>query len=148
MPGTCQTIPGTCQTITEESGTPGGWDDTHGWIKFAGGEGAMALLTGGASKAASAVDDAGRCANWFARFVKGGCFVAGTTITVCEMPYSQARESALWSETDWLEEKLSFGSNEGLAVSQVSTLIPQRLLIPIEQVPFCLLYTSPSPRDS
>ena len=49
--------------VTEEGGTPGGWDDSHGWSKFFAGEGTMSLLTGGASKAASAVDDAGLCAN-------------------------------------------------------------------------------------
>jgi hypothetical protein len=74
----------------------------HGWSKFAGGEGVMALITGGASKAASVVDDAGRCANWLTKFVHGGCFVAGTKVTVSELPYSEARESNVWSETDWL----------------------------------------------
>ena len=49
--------------VTEEGGTPGGWDDSHGWSKFFAGEGTVSLLTGGASKAASAVDDAGLCAN-------------------------------------------------------------------------------------
>ena len=88
--------------ITEEGGTPGGWDDMHGWSKFAGGEGVMSLITGGASKAASVVDDAGRCANWLTKFVHGGCFVAGTKVTVSELPYSKARESQVWSETEWL----------------------------------------------
>ena len=74
--------------VTEEGGTVGGWNDSHGWSKWLAGEGAMSLLTAGASKAASAVDDAGQCANWFAKFVNGGCFVAGTFVTVCEMPYS------------------------------------------------------------
>jgi hypothetical protein len=74
----------------------------HGWSKFAGGEGVMSLITGGASKAASAVDDLGRCGNWLAKFVHGGCFVAGTKVTVSELPYSKARESQVWSETDWL----------------------------------------------
>ncbi|MFN9410933.1 MAG: polymorphic toxin-type HINT domain-containing protein [Pirellula sp.] len=87
---------------TEEGGTPGGWDDMHGWSKFAGGEGVMSLITGGASKAASAVDDLGRCGNWLAKFVHGGCFVAGTKVTVSELPYSKARESQVWSETEWL----------------------------------------------
>jgi hypothetical protein len=91
--------------ITEAEGTPGGWDDMHGWSKFAGGEGVMSLLTGGASKAASVVDDAGRCDNWFTKFVHGGCFVAGTKVTVSELPYPKARESQVWSETEWLSNK-------------------------------------------
>jgi len=62
------------------------------------------------------------------------------------MPYSQARESALWSETDWLEEKVSFRSNEVLAVSQISTLTLQRLLIPIEQGPLGARVATKNPR--
>ena len=30
---------------------------------------------------AGATDDLGRCANFLSRLVKGGCFVAGTTVT-------------------------------------------------------------------
>ncbi len=36
----------------------------HGWSKFLTGEAAVTLLTGGAAKAMTLVDDAGRCANW------------------------------------------------------------------------------------
>jgi hypothetical protein len=41
-------------------------------------------------------------ANWFTKFVHGGCFVTGTKVTVSEFPYTEARESNVWSETDWL----------------------------------------------
>jgi hypothetical protein len=148
--------------ITEEGGTPGGWDDMHGWSKFAGGEGVMSLITGGASKAASVVDDAGRCANWLTKFVHGGCFVAGTKVTVSELPYSEARESNVWSETDWLSNNdYSFSpsprfgekgpgdeglGSEKLEVRSVNSSEAElglltypseatSLLIPIEQVP-------------
>jgi len=132
--------------ITEEGGTAGGWDDSHGWSKWLAGEGAMSLLTAGASKAASVVDEAGQCANWLAKFVKGGCFVAGTLVTVCEMPYSEARETALWSETDWLDELLNFGLREEHEVSQISTINAKRLLIPIEQVPIGARVPTKNPR--
>jgi hypothetical protein len=38
----------------------------------------------------------------FAKFVHGGCFVAGTKVTVSERPYSLSCESSVWSETEWL----------------------------------------------
>jgi hypothetical protein len=44
---------------TVESGTPGGWDDTHGWSKFIGGESAVSLITVGVSKLATAATAAG-----------------------------------------------------------------------------------------
>ena len=132
--------------ITEEGGTAGGWDDSHGWSKWLAGEGAMSLLTAGASKAASVVDEAGQCANWLAKFVNGGCFVAGTFVTVCEMPYSEARETALWSETDWLDDNLSFGHSEEHKKSQTSTINAKRLLIPIEQVPIGARVPTKNPR--
>jgi hypothetical protein len=49
-------------------------------------------------------DDAGKCASWLTKQRHGGCFVAGTPVTVSELPYSAERESSLWSETDWLAD--------------------------------------------
>jgi hypothetical protein len=122
----------------------------------------MSLITGGASKAASVVDDAGRCANWLTKFVHGGCFVAGTKVTVSKLPYSVARESQVWSETEWLSNNdysyspsPRFGEkrpgdegrgSEELEVRSVNSseaelgllIYPTKatsLLIPIEQVP-------------
>jgi len=69
----------------------------HAWSKIAGGEGMMMLFGAGVSRAASAVDEAGACANWVAKFVKGGCFVEGTLVTVSELPYSPSRQEAIWS---------------------------------------------------
>ena len=57
-------------------------DATHSWSKFLGGEGIMMLCSGGLTKAATAVDDAGRCANWIARFVRGKCFVADVMVVM------------------------------------------------------------------
>ena len=111
--------------VTEEYGTPGGWDDTHGWSKFAGGEGVMALLTAGGSKAATAVDEAGKCANWVAKFVKGGCFVSGTLVTLSELPFDDSLESQIWSSDEWYRT----------AISNSSTVSAKRILTPIEQVP-------------
>ena len=34
-------------------------------------------------------------ANWFTKFVRGGCFVAGTKVTVYELPYSVARSRGI-----------------------------------------------------
>ena len=36
--------------VTHEGGEPGSWSDTHGWSKFLGGEGVIALGTGGVSE--------------------------------------------------------------------------------------------------
>jgi len=62
------------------------------------------VMPGGAAvnKLSNSFDDMGRCANWLAKLRHGGCFVAGTKVTVSELPYSVARESSVWSETDWL----------------------------------------------
>jgi hypothetical protein len=45
-------------------------------------------------------NDAGKYASWLTKLRHGGCFVAGTPVTVSELPYSASRESSLWSETD------------------------------------------------
>ena len=111
------------------------------------------VMPGGAAvnKLSNSFDDMGRCANWLAKLRHGGCFVAGTKVTVSELPYSDARESNVWSETDWLSnDDYSFSpsprfgekglGDEGLgfnlAYSQNSSVALQpSLLIPIEQVP-------------
>ncbi|XZE34658.1 polymorphic toxin-type HINT domain-containing protein [Pirellulaceae bacterium SH501] len=141
--------------VIEEGGTPGGWDDMHGWSKFAGGEGAVTILTAGIGKVVTAVDDAGRCANWLANFIRGGCFVAGTQVTVDSLPYSSTRERSIWRDTVWLESgpadpveflpehlnsrvSLRAPNSNLLSVSHTekdSESTPSSLLIPIEQVP-------------
>ena len=139
--------------VTEESGTPGGWDDSHGWSKFFAGEGAMALLTGGASKAASAVDEAGLCANWFAKFVKGGCFVSGTLVTLSDLPRDQAAHNALWSDPVWHGTPYRDSSPESrdTTLSKTATIAsllasPRRMLVPIEQVPLGARVPTMNPR--
>jgi hypothetical protein len=106
------------------------------------------VMPGGAAvnKLSNSFDDMGRCANWLAKLRHGGCFVAGTKVTVSELPYSKARESQVWSETDWLSnDDYSFSpsprfgekgpGDEGQELSASSaTTQTSNLLIPIEQV--------------
>ena len=88
-------------------------------------------------------DDSGKCASMLTKLVQGGCFVAGTKVTVSDLPYSSERETALWSETDWLDSAMSSFSpspqsvekGSGYELSASSTLTAQHLLIPIELVP-------------
>jgi hypothetical protein len=132
--------------IIEESGTPGEWDDMHAWSKLAGGEGVMMLLGAGVSRAASAVDEAGACANWVAKFVKGGCFVEGTLVTVSELPYSAERQEAIWSEgTSWADD-LAGAATALLAEPGFLVVTKQHLQIPIEQVPLGARIPTKNPR--
>jgi len=62
--------------LAPESGTPGAWDDTHGWSKFAAGEGATTLISLGAGKLGATLgkgtgltDDAAKAADDAARAV-------------------------------------------------------------------------------
>jgi hypothetical protein len=128
--------------IVHEGGTPGGWDDMHGWSKFAGGEGVMTLLTAGMSKAASAVDDAGNCANWIAKFVNGGCFVAGTPVLLSAMPINSRIEEGLWSNTgEWF---LDYKDERELESGLLQT--ERQLLIPIQDVPLGARVPTKNPR--
>lgn len=128
--------------IVHEGGTPGGWDDMHGWSKFAGGEGVMTLLTAGMSKAASAVDDAGNCANWIAKFVNGGCFVAGTPVLLSGMPLFPSIDNELWSNaSEWF---LQHNDDVELEPSRLQT--EKRLLIPIQDVPLGARVPTKNPR--
>jgi hypothetical protein len=49
-------------------------------------------------------DDSGKYASMLTKLVNGRCFVAGTKVTLSELPYSETRESDVWSEPDWLED--------------------------------------------
>jgi hypothetical protein len=127
--------------IVHEGGTPGGWDDMHGWSKFAAGEGAVGLITGGMSKAASAVDDAGNCANWFAKFVNGGCFVAGTPVLLTAMPMNYIIQNQLWGDTSsW------FLNNENTEDESGNLKTKTQLLIPIQEVPLGARVPTKNPR--
>ncbi len=131
--------------IIEEGGTPGGWDDMHGWSKAIGGEGVMMLVGAGVGRAASAVDEAGNCANWIARFIKGGCFVAGTQVLISELPYSSSRENAVWSEWDWERD----GQDEWeLEAEMPRFAVANRnyYQVPIEEVPLGARVPTKNPR--
>ena len=139
--------------------------DKNTWAYFAGdmagnfmpGPSAIAKPGTALWKAYNKFDDLGDCASTFTKLVHGGCFVAGTKVTVSELPYSASRESTLWSETDWISNnEYSFSpsplysgekgpGDEGFGSekfefqsvnlkSQASSLKPARQ-IPIEQVP-------------
>ena len=102
-----------------------------------------AAMSKGLYKLATAVDDIGKCANPLAKFVMGGCFVAGTLVTLSDMPRSQAVDDDVWSsdslwrgmpESDYaLDSHTSTQSK----TATISTLLksPGRTLVPIEQVP-------------
>jgi hypothetical protein len=103
-------------------------------------------MTMGASSAASAVDDAGRCGNWFAKFVHGGCFVAGTLVTLTDLPRSQSTDYAVWSSdpvwhgTPYRDLSTSTSDSTRSTFASSATLIamlasPTRTQVPIEQVP-------------
>jgi hypothetical protein len=80
------------------------------------------------------------------KLVHGRCFVAGTKVTLSEIPYSETRESDVWSEHDWYVRSADsfspsprFGEkgpgDEGQELSASSaTTQTSNLLIPIEQV--------------
>ncbi|MFN9684404.1 MAG: hypothetical protein ACK583_03980, partial [Cyanobacteriota bacterium] len=54
-------------------------------------------------KAYNKFDDSGKCASMLTKLVHGRCFVAGTKVTLSEIPYSKTRESDVWSEHDWYD---------------------------------------------
>jgi len=117
------------------------WGDRTGTV--------IGVATGGAAigkgliKIATAVDDIGRCANPIAKFVMGGCFVAGTLVTLSEMPRSQATDDDVWSSDPvWngTPYRDSSPSSITTALSQTATITsllasPRRMLVPIEHVP-------------
>jgi hypothetical protein len=101
---------------------------------------------GAINKLTNKFDDLGRCKNLLTRLRHGMCFVAGTKVTLSDLPYSQTRESSVWSETDWLSndnyssspsprfrEKESGDEGLELSCSRITTQTSS-LLIPIEQV--------------
>lgn len=118
----------------------------HAWSKIAGGEGMMMLFGAGVSRAASAVDEAGACANWVSKFVRGGCFVEGTLVTVSELPYSASRQEAIWSGSlDWADD-FSGAAVSLLAEPDSAVGTRQHLQIPIEQVPLGARVPTKNPR--
>jgi hypothetical protein len=91
-------------------------------------------------------DDSGKCASMLTKLVHGRCFVAGTKVILSEIPYSETRESDVWSEPDWYDtladsfapsprfgEKGSGDEGQELSASTLTTQT-SNLLIPIEQV--------------
>jgi hypothetical protein len=99
-------------------------------------------------KAHNKFDDSGKCASMLTKIVHGRCFVAGTKVTLLEIPYSETRESDVWSEPDWYDRSADsfspsprrprFGEkgsgDEGQELSASSLTTHPTLLVPIEQV--------------
>ena len=47
---------------------------------------------------AKAVDGAGDCANWLSKLWRGGCFVAGTPVSVAQLPWNATHQAAIWDD--------------------------------------------------
>ncbi|MFN7730566.1 MAG: polymorphic toxin-type HINT domain-containing protein, partial [Pirellula sp.] len=79
-------------------------------------------------------DDAGRCASIATKLIQGGCFVAGTPVTVSSLPGIAPRIDSHWSDPSWLDEpsqELPWLAPERFAT--VATRTEQ--LVPIESLP-------------
>ena len=117
------------------------------WTGFAvqipGGIKSVAAGAKGAYAMANSLDEAGKCANLLTKVIRGGCFVAGTLVTLSDMPRSQSADDAVWSSNPvWhgtpYRDSAAFLRN--IAPSQTATITPllaspSRMLVPIEQVP-------------
>lgn len=101
----------------------------------------VVVPAGGATKLANSFDDAGKCANWLTKLYNGGCFVAGTKVSLSEMPRSQALEDQLWvanslqlsavdAEFPWLESEPQSAASTAVLPARTTAL-----QIPIEEVP-------------
>ncbi len=111
----------------------GGW--TGFVVQLPGGIKSVASGVNGLRTAASQFDEAGKCANMLTKLWNGGCFVAGTLVTVSELPWNANRQAAIWSNEDWREEFDSASDWETKHSTQTVTPTSNRLLIPMEQVP-------------
>jgi hypothetical protein len=106
----------------------------HGWSKFAGAFGVETLVGGLAGRAASAVDDMGRCGNWFAKLVWGKCFIEGTLVTLSNLPGESSPTDSLWSNPSWLDEPSQ--ETPWLAPERYASVATRtQLQVPIESVP-------------
>jgi hypothetical protein len=96
-------------------------------------------------------NDAGKFASCLTKQRHGGCFVAGTPVTGSELHYSAERESSLWFETDWLNDRLEavgLRPEEYRSHLQTSPFPLQTSLhLPIEQIPLgaCIPTKNPKP---
>jgi hypothetical protein len=97
----------------------------------------------GAFKFATAVDDMGRCANFVSKFVRGGCFVPGTLVTLSDLPPGEQLQSALWASDSFLDDIACHG---GLALMEAETQTAITFKIPIEDVPLGARVPTKNPR--
>ena len=79
-------------------------------------------------------DDAGRCANLATKLIQGGCFVAGTQVTVSSLPGIAPSIDSHWSDPRWLDapnQELPWLTPD--RYSSVATRTQK--LVPIESLP-------------
>ncbi len=119
--------------FTHESGTPGGWSDTHEWSKLIGATG-VEMLVGGVSKLATSCDDVGRLGSAIRRFAGGGCFVPGTLVTLSELPTTSQRQEALWGNDSFVED-ITDPFASGTALLPARSVTKQTVKVAIEDVP-------------
>jgi hypothetical protein len=104
-----------------------------GWTAFAvqlpGGVKAVAGAAKSAYGVVNSFDDMGRCLNTATKLIHGGCFVAGTLVTLSETPNDQSLEAMLWGDDAWQDER------GGESPATQSVAVTKRTLTPIEQVP-------------
>ena len=108
-------------------------DAAHDWSKFAGATG-VEMLAGGVTKLASSCDDVGRLGNTVRRFFGGGCFVAGTPVTLSELPTTSQLQEALWSNDSFLTD-ITDQFSGGTALLQAAPATKQTVQVAIEDVP-------------
>jgi len=119
----------------------------HGWSKFAGAFGVETLTGTLAGRAASAVDDMGRCGNWFAKLVWGTCFIEGTLVTVSSLPGQSTSTDSLWSDPSWLDEPSQ--ETPWLAPERYASVATRsQLQVPIESVPMERVFRPRTPTAS
>ena len=93
-------------------------------------QGAKAIGTGAANLT--------KCGTALGKLIGRDCFVAGTLVTLSELPRQFENESTLWANDEWDVEAYENQSELSLSPagsSRLATLSPIRTLLPIEQVP-------------
>ena len=130
-------------SVDYDSGTYSAGQWTGFAVQIPAGIKSVAAGAKGAYAMANSLDEAGKCANLLTKVIRGGCFVAGTLVTLSDMPRSQSADDAVWSSDPvWpgtpYRDSAAYSSN--IAPSPTATITsllssPRRMLVPIEQVP-------------
>ncbi|MEI7462240.1 MAG: hypothetical protein WCK15_22830 [Pirellula sp.] len=103
--------------------------------------GGPALIKGavaGAKAVGTGVGNLTKCGTALGKIIGRECFVAGTLVTLSELPRELENESTLWSNDEWDFEAAENQNDLSLSLAgsrRSATLSPVRTLVPIEQVP-------------